>query len=105
MLRWFGSNQMMGSPGKFWYILLGEYKPLKIKIERFKLESAKLVKLLGITIDYNLTFDTHISNVWRTASAKIKSLSRIRNILDEKQVKLMYARFFNSISGVNVRVA
>ena len=86
-------------------MLLVEYKPLKIKIERFELESAKLVKLLGITIDYNLTFDKPISNVRRTASAKIKSLSRIGNILDEKQVKLMYARFFYSISGVNVRVA
>ena len=39
-------------------MLLGKHKPLKIELERFQLESAKSVNLLGITIDHNLTFDT-----------------------------------------------
>ena len=82
VLKWFRNNQMMANPGKFQYMLLGKHKPLKIEIEGFQLESAKSVNLLGITIDHNLTFDTHISNICKTASAKIKSLSRIRNALD-----------------------
>ena len=63
---------------KFQYMLLGKHKPLKIEIEGFQLESAKS-NLLGITIYHNLTFDMHISNICKMASAKVKSLSRIRN--------------------------
>ena len=66
---------MMENPGKFQYMLLCKQKPPKIEIEEFQLESAKSVNLLGITIDYNLTFDTHVSNICKTASAKVKSLS------------------------------
>ena len=87
---------MMANPGKFQYMLLGKHKPLKIEIEGFQLESAKSVNLLGITIDHNLTFDTHVSNICKTANAKVKSLSRIRNTLDEKQVKLLYNSFILS---------
>ena len=75
MLKLFRNNQMMENPGKFQYMLLCKQKPPKIEIEEFQLESAKSVNLLGITIDYNLTFDTHVSNICKTASAKVKSLS------------------------------
>ena len=66
---------MMENPRKFQYMLLRKQKSSKIEIEEFQLESAKSVNLLGITIDYNLTFDTHVSNICKTASAKVKSLS------------------------------
>ena len=75
MLKLFRNNQLMENPGKFQYMLLRKQKPPKIEIEEFQLESAKSVNLLGITIDYNLTFDTHVSNICKTASAKVKSLS------------------------------
>ena len=75
-------------------MLLGKQKPLKIEIEGFQLESAKSVNVLGIAIDHNLTFDTHISNICRTASANVKSLGRIRNTLDEKQANYCINRLF-----------
>ena len=87
---------MKTNPGKFQYILVGKHKPLIIRIEGFQLESAKSVNLLGITIDHNLTFDTHASNICKTASANVKSLSRIRNALDEKQAKLLHNSFILS---------
>ena len=40
--------------------MLGKDKPLKVKIEGLKQEWVKSVKLLGLVIDLNLTFDTHI---------------------------------------------
>ena len=66
-------------------MLLGKHKPLKIEIKGFRLESGKSVNLLGITIDHNSTFDTHVSNICKMASAKVKSFSRIRNALDENK--------------------
>ena len=96
MLKWFRNNQIMANPRKYQYMLLGKHKALKIEIEGFRLESAKSVNLLGIIIDNNLTFDTHVSNICKTASAKVKSLSRTRNILNEKQAKLLYNSFILS---------
>ena len=93
MFKWFRNNQMMTNPDKFQYMWLGKHKPLKIEIEGFQLQSAKSVNLLGITIDHNLTFDMHVSNIFKTASARVKSLSRIINALDEKQAKLLYNSF------------
>ena len=72
---------MIANLGKFQYMLLGQHKRLKQNLEQILLESAKLNKTLGISTDHNLTFDTHISNIYMTADAKIKSLSRIRNAL------------------------
>ena len=72
---------MIANLGKFQYMLLGQHKRLKQNLEQILLESAKLVKTLGISIDHNLTFDTHISNICMTTDAKIKCLSRIRNAL------------------------
>ena len=51
---------MVTNPGKFQYRMLGKHKSLKIEIEGFQVQSAKSVNLLGITIDHNLTFDTHV---------------------------------------------
>ena len=87
---------MMTNPEKFQSMWLGKHKPLKTEIEGFQIESAKSVNLLGITIDHNLTFDTHVSNICNTFSTKVKSLSRIRSALDEKQTKLLYHSFILS---------
>ena len=51
--------------------LIGKQKPLKREIKGFRLGSAKLVKLLGINTDYNLAFDTRVSSICKTASAKM----------------------------------
>ena len=96
VLKWFRNNQMMVNFGKFQYMLLGKHKSLKIEIEGFQLESAKPVNLLGISIDYNLTFDTHISNICKRASPAVKNLSRIRNALDNERAKLLYNSFILS---------
>ena len=94
--KWFRNNKMMANSGEILYMSLGKHKPLKIEIEGFQLESAKSVSLLGITIDQDLTFDRHMSNISKTARAKVKSLNRIRNALDEKQAKLLYNPFILS---------
>ena len=85
MLEWYDSNQMVANPGKFQYKLT--LKTLKTEIEKFKLKSTRRVKLLGLTFDDNLAFDTNISYLCITADAKIKSLRRVRNALHGKQLK------------------
>ena len=87
---------MMENSGKLQYMLLGKRNTLKIEIELFQLESAESVKRLGITIDHDLACGTHETNICKMASAKVKSLSGIRNALDEKQAKLLNNAFILS---------
>ena len=83
VLKWFENNQMMANPGKFQFMLLGKNtKNQTLQIQNNTLKSFQSVKLLGLTIDNNLKFDTHIDNLCKTASAKIKSLNQEQVNLD-----------------------
>lgn len=45
-------------------MLLGKHKCLTFEIERAKHKSTKLVKLLGLTFDHNLTEDTDVIRIY-----------------------------------------
>ena len=75
---------MVANPAKFQYMFLCKHKTLKTKTEKFDFESTTWIKLLGLTIEHNLKFDTNTSWICKTAGAKIKILSRAKNALDEK---------------------
>ena len=53
-------------------------------------------QLNQLNIDHDLTFDSHISNICKTTGAKIKGLSKIRNSLDKKQMKLLHNSLISS---------
>ena len=38
-------------------------------------------KLLGVTIDKNLNFNTHLSNLCKKASQKVSALARVAKLL------------------------
>ena len=53
-------------------------------------------KLLGITIDKNLKFDTHVTNICKKASAKLTALSRLMKIVPLEKKKLLMNSFIVS---------
>ena len=53
------------------------------------LKAENEVQLLGITIDYKLTFSTHIKNICKTANNKLCAILRLRNSLSQSQTKLL----------------
>ena len=57
------------------------------------IESSKLVKLLGLTIDNKLNFEIQINNIFKVVSAKIKGAGRIKNRLNLSQAKILYNSF------------
>ena len=54
------------------------------------------VKLLGITIDYDLKFKNHINELCRKASYKLHVLQRIRRYLSVDKTKLLANAFIDS---------
>ena len=54
------------------------------------------VKLLGKTINNTSKFDTHINNICAKANQKSIVLSRMRNILNFEQKRIIFKTFFES---------
>ena len=82
ILNWFRINSMVANPGKFqivsWVKNIDNCIITFIK-ENKRVKSRSEVKLLGITIDDNLSFTTHIEN--------LRALARIRKFLSFEQEK------------------
>ena len=96
-LDWFSCNGLVANPSKFQLIFPGnENDNIEINIGHKLISSTKEVKLLGITIDSQLTFYSHVRNICKQASSKIKAILRIRGFLTQFQTDLLVNAFILS---------
>ncbi|SMN17588.1 hypothetical protein CRYPA_887 [uncultured Candidatus Thioglobus sp.] len=99
MLDWFANNLMQANPDKFQALAIGK-KTFKEQI-CFDLNGSKIkceehVKLLGVTIDYELNFDKHISEICKKASQQLNILKRIGKYLNRLGRLTIYYSFILS---------
>ena len=66
--------------------------PLDLVLNGAKIDQVSEHRLLGITIDNKLRWDSHINNVCKTVSRRVFLLSKLRYIVDIDERKL----FFNA---------
>ena len=88
LLKWFENNHMKANPGKS-HILLSNKKTEKVKIDDAVLTSSVEEKLLGITLDSELKFENHITDICDKASQKIHALSRIKSYMSLNKRRLL----------------
>ena len=98
VLMWFTDDSLSPNTGKFHYMILETCvtNQLSLFINGFKIERTSEVVLLGITIDEQLTFKTHIEYICRMAKYKLRALQRIRNYLSTEKARLLVTVFINS---------
>ena len=53
------------------------------------ISNSKNEKLLGITIDSALNFDTHVNNLCKKANQKFHALARLSNYMDKGKLRLI----------------
>lgn len=87
---------MVANPDKFQVLFPGSNENIVINIGPYSIKSKTDVKLLGITIDYKLSFFPHIKEVCRQASSKTKALMRIRRYLHQSQADILCNTFILS---------
>ena len=97
LLKWFKVNSLKLNPGKFQFMILETNTDVKVNLflNGYKIEKSHVV-VLGITIDDNLTFKTHIENIFRTKKHKLHALQRIRRYLSTDKAKTLYNAFIRS---------
>ena len=69
---WFKQNERIVNAVKFQATILNKKESkvkYKLAVDNNDIESAKSVKLLGITTDYRLRFDQHIKFVFQSCNA------------------------------------
>ena len=90
---------MKANPDKFQAFAVGEKtfdeKPT-FNIGEAEISCDETVKLLGIEIDYLLSFDTQVSNMCKKASQQINVLRRIGKYLNFESRKAVYHAFIMS---------
>ena len=77
LIKWFKENEMRANPDKFQGIAIGKKsiaENLSFNIGGITLKCENTVKLLGVTIDSLLNFDSHIKNVCIKSSRQINAL-------------------------------
>ena len=98
VLAWFNINSLKANPGKFQFMVLGtkEDDSFILNIGKNKIESSTKVTLLGVKIDKQLKFKSHIEELCRKAAYKLHALRRIRKHLTVEKAKLLANAFINS---------
>ena len=100
-INWFENNSLVVNPDKFQLMFLGTRTKSKLclNINGKICRSTPEVKLLGITIDWKLTFNKHVKLFCKNASKKASALMRLRNDLSTSQKLLLYNSFLISNFG------
>ena len=92
------SNGMKANADKC-HLLLNTKRKLTANISNFKITNSKKEKLLGVTIDKDLTFESHIESLCSKASQKLYALVRVSSYMGLCQRRLIMKSFINSQFG------
>ena len=99
LMKYFKNNYFRGNPDKFHLLLSDARTDLSITVNNSTIENSKCEKLLGIKIDSNLKFDTHVENLCKKASQKLHALARVSKYMNLCQRRMIMKSFINSQFG------
>jgi len=90
---------MKANPDKFSLIILSgrnRHEKVTLKLRSAQISSVPEVKLLGVTLDQNLNFTSHVRNVCKKAARQINAMSRLTNMLSIQTKLSMFNAFVKS---------
>ena len=81
------------------HLLMSGDKQNIAKIDEYYIKSENQKELLGVLIDSNLTFVSHINNLCKKASQKLNALARISSYMNIRKKKVLMKSFITSQFG------
>ena len=98
---WFKSNGLLLNEKKCQFMIIEPFLTTrcsreKIKVNGKNLEEVKDSKLLGISLDSNITMRDHIKSICNQAGRKLNALARISHHFDEHKRKILMNAFITS---------
>ena len=100
-IKWLQTNKLVVNPSKCNSMLVGSKQKvnnltLKTMINNIPVTYTQAFKLLGVTVDSNLTWFIHIMNVSKKLSVKIGLIKRLRPLLPNYVLLKLYPPLFQS---------
>ena len=95
--KWFPENFMKLNAGKCHLLTFGTNQDdIKIKIGEAIVEESSEEKLLGVIMDKNLNFKSHVSNLCKRASQKLHALARVSPFMGSDKLCLLMNSFIKA---------
>ena len=96
LIDWFHHNFFKLNADKCKLLISNRQDDISINIDNEYISCDKSVKLLGVTIDNELTFKEHISNICKKVSLKLHALARVSKFINEDKLRLIMKAFIES---------
>ena len=88
---------MVVNPKKCHFMTLGNRKNLcNFSFDDIIIKNSLSEKILGLTIDHNIDFSDHITNICKTANQKVNSLFRVSTNMNSGKCTLLIDSFIKS---------
>ncbi len=95
--NWFKANKLSVNASKTNYMLLGtraktciQNNESQIILDRVKLDRVNKTKFLGVTVDENLTWKSHIDNISKNISKGVGIISKLKYYVPEQVLYSLY---------------
>ena len=99
-LSWLEQNEMTANPNKFHALFVKKDQTntcgINLDFQGHSIKSEETVKLLGVTLDYKLKFDPHISNLCKKAAAQLNVLKRLKSFIGFAEKEVLVQSFVYS---------
>ena len=93
---WFEANYMKLNQDKCHFLMSGSQEHIWIQVGEQVIRETFQEKLLGVTIDKELKFHSHIKAICKTAGAKVTALARLIKLVPLEKNKLLMTSFIES---------
>ena len=100
LFRWFSDNQIKGNTDKS-HLTMSTNNTPELNVGDSLIKTSTCEKLLGVKIDYKLTFDNHVANLSKKANNKLRALSRATPYMTMEKKKASDESFFSMHSLIN----
>ena len=93
LTTWFTSNRLSLNPSKTFYQIYSLFTTehdINITLNNVKIKRQFSVRYLGVALDENLKWDTHINNISSILSRNIGVIGRLRPCLSPRELILLY---------------
>ena len=92
--NWFGINGMITNPDKYQAMILGNTNyTFSFKVNDTNIPVKDNIDLLGVNIDKNLQFNSHVQNICTKVNNQINVISRFRKIVPTDVKCKLYKAF------------
>ena len=99
LLNWVHENALKANLDKF-HLATSIYSDnIYMHVDKYIIKNSSHEKLLGVTIDNEMSFEKHVTKLCKTASQKLHALSRVSQYMSLKQRCVIMKSFIKSQLG------